>query len=323
MALYDALQKRLNKSTVPLLAEAGKTDVGAQIGAIQAASSGKEGTQQSFAPSLAEQAAASGAIQDVKQAAAQTSLQAQSLGQAEQQNAANTQLANTQLDTQLRQGQQQLATQAYSQRAGLASSERMSLAKLHSQEEMKSDSITSTMEQSVANLLSNRKLSENDIFSSFHQDERDLEFRRDQAAIEQVGTMLALRDRMYVDELSRIGRQRNLDDQQAFERESSRLILGEQTSAYLDKLKWSEADLIDNLEFSKKMANMNIGQAWALLKMASDSKNAAMIASGATAITSAGIQYGMADKPVATASPNTQAYDAANNSVYGAGQVTT
>lgn len=306
MALYDALQKRLNKTNKALLSEAGKTDTGASIASIQQAAGGKATSAPTGQPSLAEQSAASGAVQDVKTAAAATGLQAQALGMAEQAEAANTALGEQQLAEQLRQGQQGLAAQATTQRANLASGEKLAMDKLQSTEEMKRDTITSQAEQAVANLLSNKKISENDIFASFAQDERELEFRRDQASIEQLGTMLALRDRAYVDELERVGRQRNLDDQQGFEKEAARLALGDQTALYLEKLEWTEADLVDNLRFAEKMSQMDINQAWALLKMASDAANASMIASGATTILGAGAQYAMQPTAPVTAAPASQ-----------------
>lgn len=326
MSLYDALQKRLNKSTMGALSEAGKTDVGTQQAAIQTAGSGKAlpGAAPA-APSLAEQAAASGAVDAVKTAADASSFQAQALGLAEQQEAAQTSLGQQQLDEQLRQGQQGLAAQATTQRANLASQQSQAFQRLDTQEEMKREAVTMQAEQAVANLLSNRKLSENDIFASFRQDERELEFRRDQAALEQMGTMMALRDRAYIDELDRIGRQRRLDDEQAFTKESARLALGDQLALYLDKLGWAEADLVDNLRFAEKLAQMDINQAWAMMKMATDANNAAMIASGATGLASAGAQYAFGTPSSTT--PNSDSFAAKPTStdfgVTGAGQFST
>lgn len=325
MSLYDALQKRLNKNNIGALSEAAKTDVGQQQAAIQAAGTGKAASDVPAAPSLAEQAAASGAFKGVQQAADAAASQASALGQAEQQEAAQTGLQQQALAEEMRQGQQQLAAQATTQRANLASQQSQAMQRLDSNEEMRREKITMEAEQAVANLLSNKKLTENDIWQSFQQDERELEFRRDQAAIEQMGTMMALRDRAYVDELDRIGRQRRLDDQLSFEKESARLALGDQLALYLDKLGWAEADLTDNLRFAEKLAQMDINQAWAMLKMASDAASAAQVASGVTGIASAGAQYAFGTP--STTTPNSDSFAAKPTStdfgVTGSGQFNT
>ena len=309
MSLYNALQKRINKGAQPLLAEAGNANAGSTLAAINAAKSGKAtGAAAPVAPSLAEQAAASGAATDVQQAANQSSLAAQVTGMAEQQQTAETALNESALTQQMQQGQQQLAAQASAQRENVGSTQRLSRMRMEADEQMKGDAISSKAEETIANLLSNKKITENDIFSSFAQDERELAFRRDAASIEQMGTLLALRDRAYVDELRRVGAQRNLDDELEFSKESARLALGDQLYLYLEKLKWTEADLTDNLKFSEKMAKLDIAQAWAILKMATDANNSAMVMAGATQAASAGIQAYAGSSPSST--PNSDGFAA-------------
>lgn len=291
MALYDALQKRLNKAKAPLLAEAGDATAGQTLAGIQAAKGGKAGAAQPQQASLAEQAAAQGAVQDVQQAGSQNDLQARAMRLAEQKDALDTALGEQTLASQLSEGQANLAAGAATQRANVASQEALGMEKLAADSQMQQEGIVSRAEQAIANLVSSRKIEENNLFQQFSQEERELEFRRDAAAIEQMATMMALRDRSYVDEITRIGKLRNLSNELEYAKETARLVLGDETSTYLSKLNWGEQDLIDSLRFEEKLSQLSIDQAWSILKQKIAENNAASVASGATSAVKAGVDY--------------------------------
>ena len=89
-------------------------------------------------------------------------------------------------------------------------------------------------------LASDKNVQLNDIFANFQRSNEELEFRKDGAELEEIAFNLAMADREYLDELSRIGQQRRLEDDVAFRQDLTRTALGDEMTETLKSIGFQE-----------------------------------------------------------------------------------
>lgn len=304
MALYDALQKRqqknqqqaLNVNAGPSIAQTTSDMLGTKTGKSTAGTSGPK------ASNLAEGAANDAATLGVNQAASEAGLAAKSLGVKEQAQTADVAAQEAALASQARVADTQLAAGAASAREANAQRQTLGIQSLQSREEMEVDRISSAAEQKINALLSEKKVSEDTLFQQFSHDNRELAYRRDAAQLESLAQTLALRDKAYLQTIDAVGREKNLQDEIAFRKESQDLILGEDLSQVISQLGWTEADLQSQRDFATRMATLDINSAAAILDAQLRSKATTQAISGIGTLATQGVGAA-ADKGYFTATP--------------------
>lgn len=90
--------------------------------------------------------------------------------------------------------------------------------------------------QFLRNLQADKKSTLDNIFDSFRKSEKELEYRRDAAKLEQYGFQLAMSDRAYLDELNRVGKERQLRESIQFNEEMQRIALGDGLNQLLNEI---------------------------------------------------------------------------------------
>jgi hypothetical protein len=197
----------------------------------------------------------------------------------------------------------QLASQAKQTRANIGLAEQQQAMELQSakmgaakkrasSERMKIRQVNAAADQRIDALVAEKDLMIDDLFDQFARSEKELEFRRDGANIEQLGHELALRDRTYLDELSRIGRERELQDNLNFVEESRRLILGNEVDSLIEELDWRRAFDAKERDFNYKIKNMSFNDAYKVFEAETKAANQkAMWEGGVSVASSAGQMY--------------------------------
>lgn len=277
MSIYDKLTAN-TASTEP-----------SQMSAIEKvlqAKKGKMGGAVSSTPSLSEQAVNQDVKGQLREGAVAGGLQnAMQQSGIQSQQAANVQAKQLQ-EQQYAQGQQGIESAANMQLKGNISGESMANRGIEATRTRKIDAINANASKILAQLAAEKKMTTDDIFSSFRQDSAELDARKDVARLEQLGTVLALRDQQYMDELQRIGDRRQLYDKTEYAKERQRLIYGDNLNAMMDQLKFQRSEDITDRQFRFDMAKMNANQALEIAMAAIRDSNASAIASGAISATS-------------------------------------
>ena len=104
------------------------------------------------------------------------------------------------------------------------------------------------------------------LLRDLERDRGSLDLDRDRARLEQVGTLLALQDRKYVDQLQNEGRRARLEDQSQFQDELSRSVFGANEELLKQRLGDQSVLSAKKRDFNRVLAQMNIGDAIAVLK---------------------------------------------------------
>ncbi len=292
MALYDVLQKRVQAQRASAMGTLGASAQDA-TSSILGAKTGKAAPA-GVAPkasSLQEGAATDAAALAIDGSVAQASLGAQDVGAKENALAADKVAQQTKLDAERRAAETALAAQATGTRESLAQKQDLGLESLNSKEQMQIDKLSSDAEQRIANLLSEKKINEDQIFTQYSQDNRELAFRRDAASLEQMATTLALRDKSYLNEITAIGTERNLKDDIDFQKETTRLIMGEEVSSVLNQIGFGEEQMADQMAFERRMAQLSINDAIALMEAQIKAGQTQQAIQGITGMASAAVDY--------------------------------
>lgn len=299
MALYDVLQKRVQAQRQSAMGTLNGSAQDTTQG-ILGAKTGKAAPAAGAGPkasSLQEGAATDAAGLAIDQTAAQSSLGAKEVGAKENALAADAVAQQTKLDSERRAAEGALAAQATGSREALAQKEALTLDNISSKEQMQLDKLSSDAEQRIANLLSDKKITEDQIFTQYSQDNRELAFRRDAASLEQMATTLALRDKAYMNEITAIGSERNLKDDIDFQKETTRLIMGEEVASVLNQIGFGEEQLADQQAFERQMAQLSINDAIALMEAQIKAGQTQQAIQGITSMSSAYVDYELAKEP--------------------------
>ena len=199
-------------------------------------------------------------VQTAMQGAA-ANLQRQGLEQEiAQQSAAQQQQFNIQ-----RQG---VTGEATRNMGALAGQEQQQLVELDAAKQRKLRSINSQAEAQLRALSAQGRMDADDLFADFKRSTQELEFRQDAAQLEQLGTLLALQDRKYVDELNRIGERRKLYDQANWAKEKARIIYGETLDGLMRDLNFQRGEDVSNRDYQRQLAQVDIDTAIAMANAA-------------------------------------------------------
>jgi hypothetical protein len=244
------------------------------------AKKGRVGGQTTSSLNIAEQGVQADVQGQMRQQAAAGGLQQAALAQEAQQ--AQGQLA---LQQQAQQQKGELATagiesQAARQQRGIASQEQMQRQDLDSGLRRKIDLMNAKASQALNNLSAEYGLNSDDIFSSFKRENVALEARRDAAQLEQLGHVLALQDKAYLDELNRIGERRKLYDKANWEKEKRSVIYGANLSRIMEDLGFRRGEDIKDRNFTEQMTKIDLDTALSMaIQAAKDANTTAMASS--------------------------------------------
>ena len=160
--------------------------------------------------------------------------QAAQLGQQAQASQQKLDLGQQQLNQNAQQFQQQQVGQAQMQRTEVAAQENMATQQRQATEDAKTKEIADKTTLAMQALASERGISRDNLFATARSDNKELMARKDAASLEQKAMMLALSDKGYVQEINRIGAERNLRDKAAFDQEARRVMFGNEFSKLMD-----------------------------------------------------------------------------------------
>lgn len=266
MALADDIKAKLDaiKAKAPL-----QPDRQAQAAAVlQTKASGK--ATPPLAPVSNE--AQAGAVAEGQAALAQQAgaEQLQTANLATQKTGLLQRLASAKADLESKGRQTTAALQSNAAKTGAArqaTGEEFS-AKLAASQEAKLSELSFGFNKLTNQLAADRGVAEQDIFSSFRRENKELDFRKDAAELEQLAFSLALKDKAYMQAISEAAAVQNLQDANRFREESTRLILGEALESALRDTKFAESFAHDERTFQKEMSQISFDEA---LKMANAS----------------------------------------------------
>lgn len=291
MALLDILRKRQQQALAPQAPTSSPT-----AGELESlAATGATGrTQTPTGPatsSLAGQLAQQQTAQAQQQLGTEQALQA--AGMAQDIQAQQEQMDLAAQEQALRRGQQQasLAAQAQMQGAQRQTQAEMARQARSAQERQYLNNLTNQYANQLADLASQRGIVEQDLFSDFSQNIAQLSDAKAAAGLEQLAHSLALADRQYVDQLTRLGAERDLMDEIAFRREANELVFKNNLEILADKHDKQRLLNMDAREFRKEMAQMDINEAIRIAQQAAKAQGAANILKGGVGIASSLSSY--------------------------------
>jgi hypothetical protein len=273
-----------------------------RIETLLAAKKGKMGQSAPAASNIVEQATQDQNKAQAKQAAVSTAIEG-----------AGQQAQRTGLENQIQQAgaaQQQsfdlnrqgITADSSRNQAGLAAQEQSQNVELDAAKQRKLRGINAQAESQLRALAAQGRMEVDDLFADFARSNQELAFRKDAAQLEQFGTLLALQDRKYVDELNRIGEKRKLYDQSNWAKEKSRIVYGDNLDALMSDLQFKRGEDITNRDFQKQLASLDITTALEMARAAMrDNAQREMATAGISAIsTAAGTDWGKFKDPTPT-----------------------
>ena len=284
--LFESLQAKLgNNDELTPLASQQKT-----IAESLRAKSGKAAaTSGPAASSIGEQATQAAAQTGMAQQRQAGQLAASGIaGQAEAQ-AEKIATAKSALASNERVAQQGLARQGQGASEQLAGQEEMALGQSAFNETQRVEMVNVTADQKFRELASELGMSTDNIFREFERSNKELAFRQDGARIEQVGFMLAMRDKAYLDELNRIGIERDLTDKLNYKEDMQRLVWGQELSLMMDDLGFKTKLNANQREWNDTLARIDLSTALKLARSTLADEQQSQMISGTGNLAKAGI----------------------------------
>lgn len=288
-SLFDRLQTQLSakpegpkpqQQAIQKLVQAKTGKAGAGAGPAQSA--------------MVEQAATGQAKQQLRAGEMAGRLKAEQLGLQEKELEQKITGREKGLEAAQRAGERGLATAATLKREAIEGEEELAGQRLSAQRQNQLFGINNTAEMQMRELATGRNISVDGIFSSFKRDSAALEDRKDAAKLEQLGFVMAMQDREYLDNLEQIATERDLRNQIVYEEEMNNLIWGAQLSSLMDDLDFKRGEDVKERDHQRQMAQIDIQSAIDMSRaMLEDEQTRQMWESGATAITTA---YQQAEK---------------------------
>jgi len=276
-SLFDTLKQTLSEAPPALQPQQ------SQIQKAFAAKSGKAavGAGAPKASSLGE----ANAMATTQAGLGQAQMQGQQIAsdlQGQQTNlAAQGTLANQALASEARQSANTLTTQAVTAREGMATKDQVATSSIQAGERIKTDQLNNAASMKLREYATQRNIETDNLFADFENNNKELASRRDGAELEQLGFLLAMNDKAYLDELDRVGRERSLRNEVSFREELGRVVWGEQLSQQLAKMQFESGFNAQGRDDSKLLASINIDAAMALARAAIEDGNRQAIAQGA------------------------------------------
>lgn len=180
------------------------------------------------------------------------------LGQAAQEQATQREQAVKGLRQEEATAERRLVAQETSAQRQLAAQEQDVMIKLSANESMQVKEINSQARNQLAKLTAERDLTMDQMFAEFERSNKELELRRDAAALEQRAFLLALQDEQYTSSIQRIGKRRMLYNDLEYRKESLDIRLGSDFSAFLDEMNFKRGFNADAREFEKVLMSLDI-----------------------------------------------------------------
>ena len=296
------------------------------------AKTGKAGPEGrgTVASGIAEQAA----IERGKGAVQLQQLQNRMAGIQLQQAAQDQATQRQQAVKQIRQGediaQRRIVAQETAAQRQIAHQEQDAMIKLNANESMQVRQINHQARQQLAQLATERDLVVDQIFFDFDRSEKELELRRDAAALEQRAFLLALQDEEYMTSLERIGKRRLLHNDLEYQRESLEVRLGGDFSRFLDEMNFKRAFNADAREFEKILMQLDIERVRKMFEANAKAESKRRMMTGIASMFSAGAQTAGMYKGGKKEGPDVQAteveraeYQPQSERTYGGKQGTT
>lgn len=267
--LFETLQQRMAQPTTPT-AEPEQAGVQKLLRAKAGKAGGAAGPA---ASNLAEQATLATGAQATQQQAVSGAMAGQALAQQAAAQQAGTTQAQRELAARGRMAGAELLTKGTQARENLAGNEERASAVREAQAAQKIAVLNSQALQDLRKRTTDRGISLDNIFSQFKQSNQELEFRKDAAELEQLGFQMAMSDKAYLDELDRIGKERQMESTVGFNEEMNRVVLGENLNATLDDLNFKTAFNAQQRDWEKTLTNMGIDAKLELARAMIDDSN--------------------------------------------------
>jgi hypothetical protein len=266
--LLDTLQQRLASAPAP----AAQPQL--NIAEVLRAKKGKGGATQGgpAASSIGAGIAADVGQQQLAQQQQTGQLAAQQLGAQQTDLQQKQQLAQEQLQQNQRMFQGNVAGQVQQATVGSQAQEQLANQQRQANTELKVKDLNDKASLALQSLAAERKLTRDNIFSDARMDNKQLEFRQDAADLEQKAFVLALGDKEYLNELGRIGQQRNLQDDVAFNKEMQSVIFGNDLTKVMDQYGFQAGQNVKERDLKKQLAELSNGQ---IIEMANAAAKAA------------------------------------------------
>jgi len=312
--LFEQVSQRLQDTPAPTV-EPNRQE---QAQKILQAKTGKAGGPQTFkASSLGQQSVLDQAKELKKEQKITGALQAEELKTQEQQLQQQEQQTKSQQDLAADLQQQERFTRDILAQQGIRGAEDLATAKLTSSERMKMESVNAKSRQTLRALAADRESTMEDVFATFQQSQKELEFRRDASALEQLGFNLSLQDQQYTATVDRMGRRRMLKDDIQWREEMELMRLGDNFSQVMDELAFRESFNADRREWEEELSKIDINAALDLAMAAIEDENNRMLWTGIGEAGAAAAKYGDFDfsseatdtSEISVGSDRTAAYD--------------
>lgn len=199
-------------------------------------------------------------------------------------------------------GQEQLAADKRMARSSMQAAEQQAAAERDAreaqarqnrsaEENMRMDAINNQATIQLRQLATQRDVSLDNIFSEFERSNKELQDRRDASQLEQLGFTMAMSDQSYMDEISRIGRQRGLDNDLQFKTEIATMTLGNELSAMADEMSWGRVFNATRREWEEEIAKISLDSAAQIARAEIKAANTQAMWQAVGTVAGAGIKY--------------------------------
>lgn len=296
MALIDELRKKLQ---IGQPAQA-PVDVQGQLQKLAAAKTGKAAPTIAapVASSLGQQQAQGEIQAQQQQLQAQVANKNAMLGEAATQQKEELSSLRRGIEGEKALSDKQLAASAAMTREALTGNEARAKVQLSSQEQNKLAQISNAYKNNLNKIASDQKLEMDDIWANFARENKELEFRKDSAQLEQLAHNAAMANEKYLQELNAIWTIQGLENELNFNKESANMAYGNTIMAILDKIGYQKIVDADDRTFREGLGRMDIDQALALGNAAIQQAQSKMIVSGVTSGLQSYVSNYQSDKSV-------------------------
>jgi hypothetical protein len=220
----------------------------------------------------------------------------------------------TNLGEQAAQANVSAALGQQSQQAGMATTAQ----KLESQQSAEGFQLAKDDQANRSALAGDQlQLRQDELLGGLRRSEKELEFRKDAAKIEQAGIELALANKKYLADLELTGKQRRLESDLGFREEMTRLVLGDNLDALMEDIGWRTEFNAKERDWTEQLAMMDLDYALALAEASIRDENARTMFEGATGTAKSALDMGARYFGSSTTTPTP---GPGNSGVQGAGK---
>lgn len=157
--------------------------------------------------------------------------------------------------------QQRLASEAALTREGIRAGEEEAQTRREAATKSKTRDMNVKAESQLRDMASQRGMQLDNLFAQYQFDTADLEDRQDAAQLEQQAFMLAMQDRKYLEELDRIGKERQLQNEMRFNEELNSIVMEQNLNNLLDNLNFKVGRDVKGRDFNQQLGQINIDMA--------------------------------------------------------------